>query len=216
MGQRIAIIGTGNVAASIAPAWISAGHSVVFGARDPYSRTARALGERLGEEVEIQTIARAIGSSRIALLAVTGSAAQQLVAEYADRLAGRIIIDATNHVAERGAERTAGERRTLSSAETIKKVVPDARVFRAFNHYGWEVFTSPVFEGRPATLFYCGPDDDTRETIEALIADIGLEPIWVGDLDQVDVVDNLITLWAALALRNNRGRDNVAFALLRR
>lgn len=216
MGERIAIIGTGHVAASLAPAWITAGHELVFGARDLESPTARALRERLGEKIQIQAVADAIAASRIVVLAVTGSAVSRLAAEHAAGLAGRIIVDATNYVARVDEGQAPEQPRALNSAEAVRNTIPSAHVFRAFNHYGWEVFASPEFDGRAAALFYCGPDDETAEVVEDLIADVGLDPVRVGDLELVGTVDSLITLWAALAIRNNLGRNNVGFALLRR
>lgn len=159
MGVRIAILGVGNVAASLAPVWIAAGHDVVFGARDRESPKAVALRERLGDESSILTIGDAIADSQVVVLAVTGSAVLQLVAEHTAGLADRILIDATNYVAGGSSEKAGlvGVRRALSITESIRDQVPNARVFRAFNHYGWEVFACPVFAGQAAALFYCGP-----------------------------------------------------------
>ena len=50
--------------------------------------------------------------------------------------------------------------------------------------------------------------------MEGLIADIGLRPIYVGDLDQVTLIDTLTRLWFALAFQQGYGR-RLAFKLLR-
>jgi 8-hydroxy-5-deazaflavin:NADPH oxidoreductase len=49
-----------------------------------------------------------------------------------------------------------------------------------------------------------------------LIADIGLRPVRVGDLDRVEAVDNVLELWASLAMFEGKGRASVAFAMLER
>jgi predicted dinucleotide-binding enzyme len=49
--------------------------------------------------------------------------------------------------------------------------------------------------------------------VESLIADVGLRPIYIGDLEQVAVVDNLTRLWFALAFGQGYGR-RLAFKML--
>jgi predicted dinucleotide-binding enzyme len=49
--------------------------------------------------------------------------------------------------------------------------------------------------------------------MEGLIADIGLRPIYVGDLDQVAVIDALTSLYFALAFERGYGR-RLGFKLL--
>jgi predicted dinucleotide-binding enzyme len=65
-------------------------------------------------------------------------------------------------------------------------------------------------------MFYCGPVGDSQQVVGRLIADVGLRPVWVGDLDRVEAVDNLLELWAALAMFQGKGRANVAFTMLER
>ena len=46
-----------------------------------------------------------------------------------------------------------------------------------------------------------------------MIKDVGLWPVWVGDLDQVQLVDAVGSLWVALAFGRGMGR-RLAFKLL--
>jgi hypothetical protein len=53
--------------------------------------------------------------------------------------------------------------------------------------------------------------------VERLIADTVAHPVWLGDVDQVEVVDSLLRVWftlAAVAAGQQMGR-NLAFKLLR-
>ena len=198
----IAVIGAGNIGRTLATAWARAGHPVTFGARDP-SGPAAALPGRLGIAVGVRSIAEAIGAAEAVLIAVPGDAVGTLVAEYGASLAGRIVIDAANDLA--------GEQ--MNSVAAIAERVPTAAVYRAFNSLGWENFAEPRFGDEVADLFYCGPDDETRHTVERLIADVGLRPVRVGDLDSAPIVDSVATLWFALALRQGHGR-HLAFRML--
>lgn len=56
-------------------------------------------------------------------------------------------------------------------------------------------------------LFHCGPDGEPRATVERLIADVGLRPVWVvGGPEEVDVVDGVPRLWFTLVATRRLGR----------
>ncbi|MBU3064561.1 NAD(P)-binding domain-containing protein [Nocardia sp. NEAU-G5] len=213
---RIAIIGAGNIGATLGGKWIAAGHSVLFGVRDPESSNVAVVRERLGD-AEIATISEALRDADVVLLAVTGAAVEQVVADYGKLLDRRIVIDATNQLVKGAAEATGewGERKTLNSFDIIQKQAPDAALYRAFNGYGWEVFAEPVFGDRRADLFYCGPAEN-QVLVEQLITEVGLRPVRVGGTEEVETVDSTLALWAALAVFEGKGRANVAFGVLER
>ena len=65
-----------------------------------------------------------------------------------------------------------------------------------------------------ADLFFCGPDGEPRSTVERLIADVGLRPVWVGGPEEVEVVDGLLRLWFTLVAKRQLG-PRLAFAMVR-
>lgn len=67
-----------------------------------------------------------------------------------------------------------------------------------------------------ADLFYCGPAGSEKAIVEQLIAEIGLRPIYLGESTMVEVVDEVIRLWAALAFFQDMGVNHVAFKVLTR
>jgi 8-hydroxy-5-deazaflavin:NADPH oxidoreductase len=174
---RIGVIGSGNIGATVGEAWQRAGHDVVYGSRSP-------------EPPRTVAIADAIAEAEVVLLATPGSAVPQVLAEHGAALAGRVVIDATNDI---GAER-------LNHAEAY---VPGPRFVRAFNTLGFEVFAEPSIGGAVADLFWCGPED---AGVEQLIADVGLRPVRVGDIDAIDVVDGAARLWLTLVFRQGHPR----------
>jgi hypothetical protein len=216
--MRIAILGAGDIGATLGGKWITAGHRVVFGVRNPDSGKVAVLRQRLGDHIKVDTIAEALASSDVVLLAVTGASVAQVASDYGQWLDGRTVIDATNQLVKGRTEAAGewGERTTLNSVAVLRKHAPNARIYRAFNSYAWEVFADPVFGGQRAGLFYCGPEGDGQMALEQLIAEIGLRPVRVGDLDQVDAVDNILALWASLAIFEGKGRASVAFTVLER
>jgi 8-hydroxy-5-deazaflavin:NADPH oxidoreductase len=111
-----------------------------------------------------------------------------------------VVIDATNDV---GAER-------LNHADVYAESAPGARFARAFNTVGFEMFAEPAIGGEVADLFWCGPED---AGVEQLIADVGLRPVRVGDIDAIEVVDGVCRLWLTLVFRQGYPR-RLAFRML--
>src|SRR3954452_22349261 len=167
--------------------WRRAGHEGVYASRsaDP-PRTV--------------PIVDAIVRADVVLLAVPGAAVPELLGENGPALDGRVVIDATNDIG--------GQQ--LHHADAYAESAPGARFVRAFNTVGFEVLGDPSFGGEVADLFWCGAED---AGVEQLVADVGLRPIRVGDIDAIDVVDGVGRLWLTLVFRQGRPR-RVAFRLL--
>jgi predicted dinucleotide-binding enzyme len=203
---NIAVLGAGNIGGTIGSKWVNAGYQVIFGVNDPHGKNAQALRSELGDKAKIGTIADALGSNPdVVLMAVPGTAMDATIAQYASQLDGRIIIDAANKM---GAP-------AMDSFAALKEHVPQARIYRAFNTYGFENFANPEFDGVQADLFFCGTEGDSRAIVEQLISDVGLRPMYLGGVEQVGVVDGITGIWFALALKQGKGR-HLAFKVLNR
>jgi len=87
----------------------------------------------------------------------------------------------------------------------LKEKAPSARLFRAFSSLGWEKLADPDFGGARAGLFFCG-DEEERATVEGLMSDVGLEPVYLGGIDQVGLVEDRTDMRFALAMRRKLGR----------
>ncbi|MBO0778000.1 MAG: NAD(P)-binding domain-containing protein [Ktedonobacteraceae bacterium] len=215
---RIAILGAGDIGGILGRKWAQAGHSVAFGVKNSSSERAQNLRADLGEHILIGSPAEALTQGDIVLLAVPGSAVEDLIKTHAELLDHKLIIDATNQITkgQTAATKQWQGRGSLNSLSTIQTHAPHARVYRAFNSYAWEAFANPLYQGVQADLFYCGPDGEDQAIVEQLIAEIGLRPLRLGGLDKIEVVDEVLQLWATLALFQGWGRDNVAFKVLTR
>lgn len=200
---RVAVLGAGNIGGTLGRKWAAAGNHVSFGVSNPRGSKSEALRADLGDTVKIGSVADALAAGDVVLVAVPGGTVDELVKANAALLDGKIIIDAANRMGGSG---------PMNSLATFKSLTPSAHVFRAFNSYGWENFANPVYNGVQGDLFYSGPDGAPRQTIEQLIEEIGLRPIWLGDADRADAVDAVLTLWFSL-VRQGKGR-HLAFKLL--
>lgn len=199
---RIAVLGAGNIGGTLGRKWVAAGHTVSFGVRDPQTSDAQSL-RSLSSTVTVGTLADALSADpQIVVMALPGGAMDEAITTYVARLDGRVIIDVANRMGGGG---------PTDSFATFQQHTPNAKVYRAFNTYGFENFVNPVFGGVQADLFYAGPDGDSQAQVEQLISEVGLRPMRLGGVEQINTVDSLLGIWFALARQHGR---HLAFKVL--
>jgi 8-hydroxy-5-deazaflavin:NADPH oxidoreductase len=191
-GMKIAVIGKGNIGGTLGSKWRTAGHDVVYGARDD-------SGEGPGG-APVRRFGDAVRDAEVVVLAVPGQAVPDVVSELGAALAGKVVIDAANRM---GAPE-------FDSRALIAAAAPSARYVRAFNSLGWENFVSPP----PGADLFFAADPEARRTAEELISAVGLEPAFVGDATATATVDGLLPLWFAL-VKQNGGNRKIALRVVR-
>lgn len=196
--MKIGIIGAGHIGGTLGRAWDAAGHDVRFGVRNADDDKFDDL-RRTGV---VGTVAEAVAFGEVVLLALPGAAVGAFASEHADALAGKVIVDATNYVG----------RAEMSSLPLLAERIPGARLVRAFSTLGWENFAEPQIGGVQVDLFFCA-SPGARAMAEELIADAGLCPVYVGDVDVAPALDGLTRIWFSLAFGQGYGR-RIAFKLL--
>ena len=93
--STISIIGTGDMAAAIGGLAAKAGHTVEVMGRD--AARARALAEQVGAGATTGTFGAAPAGDMV-ILAVPYSAVLDVVKQYGEELAGKVLVDITNPV----------------------------------------------------------------------------------------------------------------------
>jgi predicted dinucleotide-binding enzyme len=182
--MKIAVIGTGNIGGSLGSKWVTAGYDVVYGSR-------KASGEGPGG-VPVLAVSDALEGAEVVVLAVPGQAVADVVGAQRAALAGKIVIDAVNRMGQP----------ELNSQALIADAVPDARYVRAFNSLGWENFADPV----PGANLFFAADPTARSVVEELIAAVGLDPAFLGDVGAAGTVDALTRVWFALVQQHGGNR----------
>lgn len=195
--MKIAIVGAGNIGGTLGKKWSAAGHEVRFGVRNP----ADAKFDALRSMGSVVSVGESLAGADVVLVAIPGAAVGEFAAEHGAALNGKIVIDAANN------PRSA----VWNNFEKFQHVAGVSLV-RAFSTLGWENFDNPEMQGTKIDLFYCGAAS-ARDSMDALISQIGLRPVYVGDVDAVQVVDGLTRLWFALAFGQGKGR-RISFKML--
>ena len=193
---RIAIIGTGDVAAALGPEFAALGHTIVYGSRDPARDDVRDLVARTGNGASAATQSEAAAGADIVVLAVPGGVAEQVTRELGD-LSGKIILDPTNRVG-RDADGLAvhdvpGKG---SNAELIQAAAPNARVVKAFNTLNWRQMVDPETAGGPITITLAGDDAQAKAVVAELVTGMGLEVADFGPLRYAHVLEEMLIVWA--------------------
>jgi 8-hydroxy-5-deazaflavin:NADPH oxidoreductase len=212
--MKIAVIGTGNVGSRLAKLFVLANHQVLLGSRTPHK--AEEIATTLGENAAGMTYADAASAADVILVATpwTNSATLNAMQQLGD-LREKIVIDCTNPLAPDYVSNLLGH--TTSSAEEIAKLIPEARVVKAFNTIFADIMEpgKQIFEEHRGTGFYCGDDPGAKEVVAKLIQDTGFEPVDVGVLKNARYLEPMAQLNIQIAYVLGGGTD-VAFRYMRR
>ena len=180
-GTKIGIIGSGNIGSTVGTLWVKAGHQVLFSSRNP--ENLKELVNRLGSSAQAGTVRDALTFGDAALIAVPYGAYPQVGKDYAQELAGKIVLDAGNAVPSRDGEisKEAGE---LGIGLTSAKYLPKARIVRAFNTLSYLVLANNAHRaGERMAIPIAGDDKEALTVASKLIQDAGFDPVIIGSLE---------------------------------
>ena len=183
--NTVAIIGTGNIGSRLAANFAAGGQDFLVADRD--LEAARKLASGLGGHAEVVSIDEAVERAGVLVFALWLDAFEQLIAQYGDRLAGKVIIDPTNPVGpdgNGGFQKLIGEQE--SSGQILAGLLPaGGRLVKAFGTLSADSLSAAARrEPERAVLFYAADDDAAGEEVADLIRIAGYEPVRVGGLDQ--------------------------------
>lgn len=188
--STISIIGSGGMAAAIAGLAAKAGYSVEVMSRD--AAKARALAEQIGTRATTGTFCAAPAGD-IVILAVPYAAVLNVVKQYGEKLAGKLLIDITNPV---GPDLTSFVTASDSfGAHEIAKAAPaNAAIVKAFNTLFSHVLATGSFQGRPLDVFIAGDDAQAKARVGAFIESLGLRPMNIGLLPMARTLEHVCLL----------------------
>ena len=183
--NTVAIIGTGNIGSRLAANFAAGGQDFLLAGRD--QETARKIASDLDGHAEVVSIDEAVERADVLVLAVWPDAFRQLIAQYGEQLAGKVIVDPSNPVGPDGAggyRKVIGEQE--SSGQILAGLLPaGARLVKAFGTLSAPSLSAAAWrEPERAVLFYAADDAAAGDLVADLIRASGFEPVRVGGLDQ--------------------------------
>ena len=183
-----------------------AGHDVTFS----YARSEqklKTLAQDAHGNARSGTPREAAHQADALLLAVHWSRMMDVFNQTGD-LSGKVIITCSLPMNDDNSELVLAH--TMSGAEALAKMIPEARVVCAFNTIPSEVLFG-VYEakgkGVPPSLVYCGDDEESKAVAAQLIRDVGFDPVDAGPLSIARFTEPFALLVAQLAYEGPSGPE---------
>lgn len=212
--MKIGVLGSGDVAKVLAGGFARHGYEVMMGTR--HTEKLADWGSK-NPQIRVGSFADAARFGDLAVLAVKGSAAiEALRAAGAEALAGKIVIDATNPLADEPP--TNGVLKFFTSLddslmERLQNAFPDLRLVKAFNSVGNARMVNPDYAGIRPTMFICGNDAEAKETVVHILDQFGWDAEDMGKVEAARAIEPLCMLWCIPGFLHNQWTH--AFKLLR-
>ena len=185
---RVTIVGAGNMGRGIGTRAIAGGHQVEVLALDPGH--AGKLAEELGPSATALEAGAPFGGE-VVVFAVYYPGIKDAVRQYADQLAGKVVVDITNPVDTQSWDKLATPPGT-SSAEEVQQLVPQGTpVVKAFNTTFAGTLVAGEVGGQQLDVLIAGDDQAAKDKVSQLVSDGGLRPIDVGPLSRAQQLEQL-------------------------
>lgn len=205
--KKIGILGSGIVGVTLANGLKDAGYSVNLASNN--KPTVEGWEGHVGLFIDVAK------KSDIIVLAVKGTAAEDVVSELKDELAGKTVIDTTNPISDSPPEDGVIEYFTGindSLMERLQKIAPKADFVKAFNSVGNAVMVQPKFSTGKPTMFICGNNEVSKVEVANILTKLGWESKDLGGVKSARAIEPLCRLWCLPGFLNNEW--NHAFKLL--
>ena len=194
--MRIAVIGTGSAGRALAQGFVSIGHEVVVGTRDP--EETRRREEWSGLDLDLVGYEDA-GTGADLIVNVTGGAVSLDALSRVD-LEGKVLLDVANPLDFSGGfPPTLTVKDTDSLAEQIQRAHPEATVVKALNTVNGAVMVDPGRLGQETTMFLASDDPGARARVRSLLGELGwTDIVEFASLDAARGLEMWLPMWVRL------------------
>jgi predicted dinucleotide-binding enzyme len=213
--MKYAVMGSGQVGQVLSDGLLAQGHEVMRASREPakLAEWQRAAGPK----AHVGDFAEAAKWGEQVLLAVKGGAAESAISLAGpDNLAGKVVIDTTNPIADLPPEN--GVLRFFTNLdeslmERLQRLAPSAKFVKAFSCVGNALMIHPQIPGGPPSMFICGNDAEAKASVRSLLTELGWETVDMGPAAAARAIEPLCILWCIPGF--TQGSWTHAFKLLR-
>lgn len=207
--MKIAVLGTGSVGRTVAPALARLGHDVVIGTRDPGATQGR---EDWDVDLPLQEYAAAAKDADVVVNATNGQASLAALEAVGAALSGTVVVDLANALDfSAGFPPRLAVDDTESLAERLQRNFPEARVVKALNTVTASVMVDPgkVGDG-DTTVFVASDDAEARAVATGLLEQLGWRDIVEFDeLAAARGLEMYLPLWVRLMGRLGSPNFNI-------
>ena len=210
--MKVGVIGSGDVAKTLAGGLMRHGHTVTVGTREP----GKLADWAKQSSATVSSFAGAAEFGEMIVLAVKGKGAAQALRLAGEKnLAGKTVMDACNPIED--AAPVNGVLRFFTSLdeslmEKLQREFEEAHFVKAFNSVGAVSMLNPQFKGGKPTMFICGNDDAAKKQVSGICDEFGWETADMGNAEAARAIEPLCMLWCIPGFLRNEWTH--AFKLL--
>jgi len=212
--MKVGILGSGDVAQSLAKGFIKYNYEVMVGSRD--KNKLDNIKKTFGDKIKTGSFKETATFGEIIVLAVKGSAAEDaLTLAGKESLKGKTVIDTTNPIADSKPENGVLKFFTnldSSLMEELQKEFEDSNFVKAFSCVGNTHMVNPEFSEKPS-MFICGNNENSKKEVSEIVEKFGFEVEDMGKAESARAIEPLCILWCIPGFIKNDW--NHAFRMLK-
>ncbi|HEX2916794.1 MAG TPA: NADPH-dependent F420 reductase [Chloroflexia bacterium] len=214
--MKVGIIGTGVVGQTLGTGLVNLGHTVKIGSRDASNPKLQEWVSANGERASGGTFAEAAEFGEVLIVATHYEGTENaLKLAGPDNFAGKVVIDATNPLSFGADGPSLAVGFSDSAAEQIQRLLPGARVVKAFNIVPAALMIQPDLLGELPDMFICGNDQEAKQVVTDILTAFGWPPaIDLGGLQEARLVEPLGMVWIKYYFNTKNWQH--AFKLIRK
>jgi predicted dinucleotide-binding enzyme len=204
--MKVTIIGAGRMGRGIGTRAVAGGNEVEvidIEPEDAHDLAQDLAGRGGGGAAAIETGASITGE--IVVLAVYYPVIPEVLRQYGEELAGRIVIDIANPVDFETMDGLATAPDSSSAEETARLVPEGTPVVKAFNTTFGNTLVPGEVAGQQLDVLIAGDDDAAKRKVGEFVRGGGLRPIDVGPLRRARQLEQLGFLHISLQDRLGTG-----------
>src|SRR5215207_6704488 len=175
--MQVTIIGTGYMARGIGSRVLAGGHDLTVVGKD-FERAEAVAADIAGAGTVKTAVSGDPIEGHVVVLAVYYPDALGAAEQYADQLAGKVVVDITNPVNESFDGLVVPP--DGSATEELASLAPAARFVKAFNTTFARTLGAGEVSGERLDVLIAGDDEAAKEAVATLARDGGLNPIDTG------------------------------------
>lgn len=179
--MQIGILGSGDVGRRLGEGFVELGHMVKIGTHDTNQEKVVSWVKEHGDKISAGSFAEVATFGELLVVATSWNGTLEAIRMCDPKdFANKVVIDVTNPLDfSAGVPPRLVVGYTDSAGEIIQRLLPEARVVKAFNTVGNQLMVHPTFQHcGPPTMFICGNNENAKLVVtDDVLTKFGWETI---------------------------------------